>query len=435
VWQSHDPGISTVTDAGVVTAVGNGVAEITATYGNSVDSATVTVDQVADSIELSVTDDVLFVGDTMRAAAVVYDARSNEIVGAPISWSSSVESVVTIDSGGLVTAVAAGWSVISCSAGGGLVAEVEILSVLPPVELGAIGFDMALDTLRNRIYVSLPILNEIAVLSVESYEVVDRVIVGSGPHGVDISSDASRLYVALNGAGAIATLDLDTYLVSEIVIGDSLGSSLAWDVVEALPNRVFATANPYSAGISWVVVIATDLGNAYWRVASNRIIRARPELEKSPDGKALYVGEQFSPNSLYRLDTQDPLAPIVLEDQHGSVYGTDRISVSPDGARIYLRSGQILRSGSFIQAGRISSGFVTEVSRDGQWAFVGRCIDDTFYCSRHVIEVFSTQTFLAVDTLPLFDTEPSRIEVAKDGRGLWVLAADLVSFVDVPDRP
>ena len=70
----------------------------------------------------------------------------------------------------------------------------------------------------------------------------------------------------------------------------------------------------------------------------------------SHDRQWVYVGEGFGPNSLYKLDAADPLAPIVLEDAHGTVDGTDRMSLSPDGTLIYLRSGQVLRTASFNRA-------------------------------------------------------------------------------------
>lgn len=224
------------------------------------------------------------------------------------------------------------------------------------LELGGIGHEMVHDPVRGQIYVTIPSLNEVVYISTQTYSIIDRVVVGSQPRGIDISHDGSTLFVALNGAGAVAVVDIDTRQVSEIVVGTELGDSRAWDVVEAQSGRLFVTANPGSSGFAYVVQVLLNQGNAASRVASNRIIRAAPVLEVSEDEQFLYVGEGFSPNSLYKLDLGDSTAPIILEDQHGSVSGTNQLSLRPDGTRIHTGSGQVLRTGSFIQAGLTPSG-------------------------------------------------------------------------------
>ena len=434
IWYSNNPSVAVVSDLGTVMATGNGTTKIFVQWDNASDSASIQVHQVPDSISLGSPPTWMFVGDTLRFAATVFDANDAVITGAPVSWSSSDVAIATIDGSGLATSRATGTVRFTANAGNGVTAEAALVNTAAPVRLGAVGFDLELDTLRNLAYVSLPTRNEVAVISTVSGTIIRRVVVGSGPRGIDISLDGSKLYVALNGAGAIAVVDLASYSVGEIVIGDSLGSSSAWDVVEARPNRLFASANPGSSGFAWIVQVATDAGNAYWRVAGHTIIRAGPELVKAVDGTTLYVGEGFSPNSLYRLNLLDPLAPIVLEDQHGAVSGTDRMSLSRDGTRIYLRSGQVLRTESFIQAGVVSSG-IPQVSADGQRLFVAGCRTTDYTCADNIVEVFSTQTFLPVDTLPFHGQAPSRLRLSRDERALWVLSDDQLFLVDIPAGP
>lgn len=434
IWYSNNASVAVVSDLGTVIATGTGTTKVVVQWDDASDSASIQVLQAPDSISLGSTPAWMFVGDTLRLAATVFDANANVIAGAPVSWSSSDIAIATIDGGGLATTRATGTARFIANAGNGVTAEAALVSEAAPVHLGAAGFDLELDTLRNLAYVSLPTRNEVAVISTDSGKILRRVVVGSRPRGIDISLDGSKLYVALNGAGAIAVVDLTSYAVGEIVIGDSLGSSSAWDVVEARPNRLFASANPGSSGFAWIVQVATDAGNAHWRVAGYSIIRADPELVKSVDGTTLYVGEGFSPNSLYRLNLLDPLAPIVLEDQHGAVSGTDRMSLSRDGTRIYLRSGQVLRTESFIQAGVVSSG-IPAVSADGQRLFVAGCRTTDYTCADNIVEVFSTQTFLPVDTLPFHGQAPSRLRLSRDERVLWVLSDDQLHLVDIPGGP
>ncbi|MDX1396835.1 MAG: hypothetical protein R3195_20845, partial [Gemmatimonadota bacterium] len=298
------------------------------------------------------------------------------------------------------------------------------------VELNAVGSDMAFDRRRDRMYVSIPLLNEVAVVSLSTNEVVERAFVGSKPEGVDLSDDGSTLYVALNGAGSIVALDTDTFGRTEIVVGDSLGHTTAWDVAVGAPGKVFVSANPASGEFAWIVRIDRSAGDTYRRVASHRIIRAAPEFLKSPDRAVLYVGEGFSPNSLYRLDIQDVNAPIVLEDDHGSVRGTSRLGINPAGTRIYTRSGQVLRSGSFLQAGLIGSG-VPAPSSDGSRVFVGTC-QRPLLADTCALEAYDADTFLLVGTAAMDGPAPERVISFPDGSGAWVLSGDLLYSVTIP---
>lgn len=224
------------------------------------------------------------------------------------------------------------------------------------VELGGIGFDMEINEAQNLLYVSVPSRNEIVVISLKYYEVIDRIIVGSLPHGIDLSQDGYTLYIALNDAGAVAYLDLHTKEVMEVIVEGELGDPRAYDVIEPVLNDVFVSANPGGSGFAWIVRINRDEDNAKSRVADERIIRGDPIFAASPDQQFLYVGEGFTPNSLYKLDITPESAPIVLEDQHGLVSGTDNLDVSPDGSRIYLASGQVLRTDTFFETGVIGGG-------------------------------------------------------------------------------
>lgn len=296
------------------------------------------------------------------------------------------------------------------------------------VELGGIGFDMEFDEARRLLYVSVPTLNEIVLVSTRTFEIVDRVTVGSRPQGIDLSDDGATLYVALNGAGAVAVLDLESLTTTEIVVAAVLGDSRTYDVIEARGNRVFVSANPGSSGFARIGMIKRDSGDQVVRVANNRIIRARPTFEVSPDQNFLYVGEGFSPNSLYKLDIQQDTAPIVLEDRHGSVSGTDFLEVNPDGTRVYLSSGQVLRTASFISAGRIGRG-VPQFGDSAAEVFVAVAGSPT------IVETYDTDTFQKIGediilpcNLPSF-SRVGRLIVLPDETGWLVLANDLVCGV------
>ena len=232
----------------------------------------------------------------------------------------------------------------------------DLCQASAPLDLGAGGFDIALDLTRNRVYVSLPARNEIAVVSLDEIRIIDRIALAGSPQGIDLSLDGTRLFVAIDGSTTVAVVDLDLRSVSSIELGTSTGDSRTYDVVEAAPDRLFVSANPGSSGFSYIAQVRLDQGNVTTRAANERIIRASPVFARSPDQQFVYVGEGFSPNSLYKLSLLDPDAPIVLEDDHGSVSGTDNLVLNASGTRIALGSGQVLRTGSFIEEGRVTPG-------------------------------------------------------------------------------
>lgn len=224
------------------------------------------------------------------------------------------------------------------------------------IELGAIGFDTAIDETREQIYISIPSRNEIVVVSTSKLRVVDRISLPGSPYGIDLSIDESRLFVALRGSTSIASLDLEQREITLIPLADKTGHPDTYDVVEGAENRLFVSASPGSGGLARVAQIRLDEFNLATSVANNQYIRSRPTFARSPDHQFVYVGSGFSPNSLYKLSLVDPDAGIALEDDHGSVSGTHNLTVNPEGTRIALGSGQVLRTGSFIEEGRVNSG-------------------------------------------------------------------------------
>ena len=134
-WSSGDEAVASVDSTGLVTATGNGNATITATAGAASGTATVTVAQEAFSpLELvpdatSLGDDARLLspdslvihrlGATARLLPVGTDANGNALEpGAAVTWSSSDATVATVDSTGLVTAVAVGAAVVTATSGG-----------------------------------------------------------------------------------------------------------------------------------------------------------------------------------------------------------------------------------------------------------------------------------------------------------------------------
>lgn len=141
-WSSGTSTVASVNAAGLVTAVANGSATITARAGSVAGTAVVMVQQAPATLE--VTPDSLTleaVGDTATIMARVTDANGHALESAQVSWTSGDTTVATVESTGLVTAVSTGATAVTTTAGGveaNAAVIVEFLAVsilLEPTEL------------------------------------------------------------------------------------------------------------------------------------------------------------------------------------------------------------------------------------------------------------------------------------------------------------
>ena len=135
-WASSASSVASVSSTGLVTALADGPATITATSGSANGTASVTVEQVAASVTLSPSLIVLVVltgpGATATVTASVTDAGGSAISNPSLTWSSNNLSVATVDANGLVTAVSGGLATITVVAtgGGGTIQDQVAVTVL-----------------------------------------------------------------------------------------------------------------------------------------------------------------------------------------------------------------------------------------------------------------------------------------------------------------
>lgn len=133
VWSSSDESVLRVSQSGVVEAVGNGSATVMATAGSvSATSDPITVTTKLTSLSLGVKSLSLSVGGNPSQLTLVFSpsTASNQNV----TWSSSDDSVATVDQSGLVTPRKAGEACISATAeDGGFIVQCTV-TVSQPVE-------------------------------------------------------------------------------------------------------------------------------------------------------------------------------------------------------------------------------------------------------------------------------------------------------------
>ena len=113
-WSTSNKNVATVSENGLVTAVGGGDATITCTAqdGSGVKATcNVTVTVPVSGIQLSQTSAALMVGDTLTLTKTIYPS---DATNQAVTWTSSSDAVASVDSNGKITAKTAGSAVITC---------------------------------------------------------------------------------------------------------------------------------------------------------------------------------------------------------------------------------------------------------------------------------------------------------------------------------
>ena len=116
-WSSTDPAVVTVSTQGLVTAVGNGTAQISARSGNIASSIAATVSQAPSHITVEPSTVLIGTGETVQLQATVLDPTGHTISDPVIIWRSNDTSVATVTDKGLVTGVKRGTTTIFARSG------------------------------------------------------------------------------------------------------------------------------------------------------------------------------------------------------------------------------------------------------------------------------------------------------------------------------
>lgn len=117
-WVSSNTQVATVSSTGLVTSVGNGSAQITVSAGTATAAATVVVQQVAASMEVTPSRAFLVTADTLVLQATVRDSAGAAIAGHPVTWSVSDPTVADVSGTGRVVPKKAGEVTVRATASG-----------------------------------------------------------------------------------------------------------------------------------------------------------------------------------------------------------------------------------------------------------------------------------------------------------------------------
>ncbi len=130
-WTSSNTAVATVNSSGLVTAVATGTATITVKTadGNKTATSAITVSAIpVSSVAVSPTSASLYTGNAQQLTATVSPTNATN---KNVTWSSSNTSVATVNSSGLVTAVAAGTATITATTQDGSKTATATITVNP----------------------------------------------------------------------------------------------------------------------------------------------------------------------------------------------------------------------------------------------------------------------------------------------------------------
>ena len=228
-WASSDDALATVDASGLVTAVGNGTATITATAGAASGNATLTVAQRVSAVAVSPVGDTLVEADTVRLSAEATDANGHAVAGAGFAWASGDTAVAVVDTTGLVTGVAAGEAEVMATSLG--VTGVAGLTVVEPQPTSVA---VKPDTLE------FTALGQTAKLAAEVRDQIGRAM-----EGVAVSWASSDAAVAVvDSTGLVTAVGSGSAMVT--AMADSVSGSAAVKVVQTAGS---VTVVPTSADV------------------------------------------------------------------------------------------------------------------------------------------------------------------------------------------
>ena len=234
-WASSDAGAATVNASGLVTAVSNGGATITATAGSASGSATVTVAQQVSAVAVTPDTATVLEGDTLRLAATATDANGHAVTGAELAWASGDTAVAVVDASGLVTAVGTGEVQVTATAAG-LTGRAELAVVIPLPTTVAVTPDT----------VVLTAVGQTAQLTAEVRDQAGRVM-----DGVPVSWLSAETTVAAVDASGLVTAVGGGAVTITATAGEASGDALVTVEIDLDRAALVALYNA-TDGPNWV---------------------------------------------------------------------------------------------------------------------------------------------------------------------------------------
>ncbi|GHT51768.1 hypothetical protein AGMMS49982_10100 [Bacteroidia bacterium] len=204
-WTSSDNDIATVDDAGLVTAVAAGTADITVTTEDGGKTATcvVTVIVPVTNVSLNNTTASLSVGQTKQLTETIAPTNATN---QQVAWASSDETVATVSNSGLVTAIKAGTATITVTTEDGSKTATCVVTVTGGGGGNAINTtrqdEIAIYGIANGIAIATKEATSVSIFNIAGQKVYQSVVDGSaeipltqGVYVVRVGSESRKVIV------------------------------------------------------------------------------------------------------------------------------------------------------------------------------------------------------------------------------------------------
>lgn len=273
-WTSSASAVATVSTTGVVTAVNEGSATITATAEGKSGTAQITVTgrPVASVIITPQIANVL-VGQTSQFTAAVRDASGTTLTGRTVSWTTSNTAIATISASGLLTAVAPGSVIVTATSEGvSAQATANITAATPTTTIVVTNqlIDDVVISANGTILGTVPAgTTRQSTVTVTSLTVTYDLIRTKTTSGVSVGDQMSGIYQKIDNPSGTITFVVNNKLGTDYYFAPLITNNTASTLLMAVnwglaaENRCNCTVPPFGSRVHF----------GYYRYYSNTEIR------------------------------------------------------------------------------------------------------------------------------------------------------------------
>lgn len=221
--------------------------------------------------------------------------------------------------------------------------------------------DICHDAHKGIFYIPMVYQNKILIISADPFEKTDSIMLNQWPYRAALSPDAATLYVTYGGNSTFDIFDVATKtIVRTVDVSTALDGGAVTDIYVTTNGQLFVSGNR---------IVKLDAANDYsLQVVANNLsfFGDRPRF-LADDGTYMYIEvSSHTPNSLFKVDISQSNAPVVLNDDHGTVSGTANAVLNTDGSKLYMNNGAIVLTSNFTTVAQLpETTFAVALAADG----------------------------------------------------------------------
>jgi Tol biopolymer transport system component len=366
-WATSSASVATVSASGMVTAVAEGEATISATIEGKSAQARLTVSRVpVSAVRLTPTTVVLERGRTRQLTAVAVDAAGNALEGRAVQWSSDAPAVATVSASGLVQSVAGGYAVITATVEGKSASSAITVTEPAPADQ----FDLVYE---RRQFNGLGDIRRISLASGTTVTLPLVVTIG-GAFVRDVTPSPDGTRVAFTVAWYVpgqSLMDGDIYVANvdgtnlrRLTTAPELDDQPAWS-----PDGMKIAFRSRRSG-DWDIWVMGANGTGQQNLMLDLLPATSTDLTPawSPDGSRIAFAsdiDSFAYTKLWTMRADGSDKRRVMPQSVGTAEMDREPSWSPDGTRIAFQRVNYTAIGSDIMIVRLATGAVTRLAMEG----------------------------------------------------------------------